>query len=78
MIRRCYHCGQPGGDGPRELRPYGPNGSDVCAGCVFGKDAPPERKEMATAALSRQLAVAGPLIIDPQVGPRPTRKKGDT
>ena len=44
--RKCFYCGKPGGKGPRELRPYGPDGADVCAECVVhGKD--PKRTKIA-------------------------------
>jgi len=33
--RVCYKCNQPNGTGPRELRPYGPGGKDICAECCF-------------------------------------------
>lgn len=75
-MRKCYHCGQPGGKGPRELRPYGPGGSDVCAECVLGRDAPAGRRRQAERSLGRQLAQRGPLVLDSreQVGPRPIKK----
>lgn len=42
MKRICHYCKQPGEEkGPRELRPYGPNGTDVCAECVLGPNAGP-------------------------------------
>jgi hypothetical protein len=34
-FRFCLYCGKKDGKGPRELRPYGPNGADVCAECVM-------------------------------------------
>lgn len=46
--RYCMHCLQRGGARKRELRPYGPGGRDVCAGCVF--DGPPERMAEETSA----------------------------
>jgi hypothetical protein len=71
--RKCIHCGQPGGVGPRELRPYGPGGADVCAECVF--NGPPERLTEAQASLSKRLRHPGPLLLDPeeQAGPRPLK-----
>lgn len=71
------HCNRPGGVGDRELRPYGPGGRDVCAGCVF--DGPPEREEEARQQLGARLLTGEPLILDPseQIGPRPTRSQGD-
>ena len=37
-MRVCYRCKQPGERvGKRELRPYGPGGADICAGCMFGE-----------------------------------------
>lgn len=74
--RRCMHCKQPGGRGPRELRPYGPNGQDVCAECVLGKGAPGERAATARQQLGRALMAPGPLILDTseQAGPRPMKR----
>lgn len=76
MIRTCMYCGLPGGKGPRELRPYGPGGRDVCAECVF--NGPPQRKEEAERQLGMRLMHSGTLLLDPseQVGPRPLVKKG--
>jgi len=71
------HCGQPGGLGPRELRPYGPGGKDVCAECMF--NGPPERLEHAKGVFAAQLAMAGEApILDAreQVGPRPSKPTG--
>ncbi len=74
MERTCIHCGQPGGTGKRELRPYGPNGADVCAGCVLGN---PEREQVARKRLDLSLAAAGTLLLDPneQAGPRPMSER---
>lgn len=71
MKRTCMHCGRPGGVGDRELRPYGPGGRDVCAGCVF--DGPPERLKQAEQEMSKRLFTSEPLLLDEreQVGPRP-------
>jgi len=78
--RTCYKCHQPGGKGPRELRPYGPKGSDVCAECVFGKkgDKPnPKMVEEALRQLGQRFLEPGPHILDTteQVGPRPLKPK---
>jgi len=43
------YCGCGPGRGNQELRPYGPHGEDVCAGCVL--DGPSERREDAQRAL---------------------------
>ena len=69
--RKCMHCDKPGGVGKRELRPYGPGGRDVCAGCVF--DGPPERLKQAEQEIGKRLLTAEPLLLDEreQVGPRP-------
>ena len=74
--RTCMYCGRPGGIGKRELRPYGPGGRDVCAGCVF--DGPPERMKQAELELGQRLMTSEPLILDAreQVGPRPKKSKG--
>lgn len=70
------HCGRPGGVGPRELRPYGPGGKDVCAECTF--NGPPARLEEAAKELGKRLLERGALLLDDreQVGPRPLRVKG--
>lgn len=75
--RTCMYCDQPGGVGKRELRPYGPGGKDVCAGCVF--DGPPEREVMARGELAKRLLTSDPLLLDPeeQVGPRPAKSVAD-
>ena len=36
IVEKRYYCGQPDGKGPRELRPYGPDGADVCFECAMG------------------------------------------
>lgn len=74
--RTCMHCKLPGGVGPRELRPYGPGGRDVCAECTF--KGPPERLATAKAGLSKRLLATEPLLLDAseQVGPRPLKRKG--
>lgn len=75
--RSCYQCKRPGGVGKRELRPYGPNGSDICAGCVFGEEGSEANQELlgqARSQLQRQLGNAGEsvIVLDAanQVGPR--------
>lgn len=75
--RTCIHCGRPGGKGPRELRPYGPNGADVCAECTF--HGPPERVKEAEHQLGKRLMQPGPLVLAPedQIGPVPVKKAGD-
>lgn len=77
MKRHCYKCKQPGGGGKRELRPYGPNGADVCAGCVFGNDeSGPDQAllEQAKKQLAKQVAMAGSRVLvlgaGEQAGPR--------
>lgn len=70
MNRKCGVCGQPGGPGKRELRPYGRNGTDICAGCVFGNA---EREAVAQERMALQFAMAGRVaVIDTreQAGPR--------
>lgn len=75
--RYCIHCLQPGGIGPRELRPYGPGGRDVCAECTF--NGPPERLKQAEQELGKRLMTSGDLVLDAreQVGPRPRSSKGN-
>ena len=74
--RSCMYCRLPGGfdegEGEVELRPYGPNGEDVCFPCAMDTDHP-ERKTTAEGQLARRLLGPSPLILrdDEQVGPRP-------
>lgn len=78
-MRSCSRCRRPGGVGPRELRPYGPGGADVCAECVFG--GPYEQLlRIAEEKLAEQLAQPGPLVIDAaeQIGPRSIKPRGKT
>ncbi len=77
--RACYLCKLPGGAGPRELRPYGKDGQDVCSGCMFGeggKRPDPAVKREAEKQLAKRMGVAGTMVLDPgeQVGPRPTKR----
>lgn len=69
---QCHYCGQPGGRGARELRPYGPGGAEVCAGCVVGEEG--EHEEMARKQfgqkLSAAVSVTGAAQLSPQ-GPIP-------
>ena len=69
--RYCMHCLQRGGPGPRELRPYGPGGRDVCAQCVL--HGPPERQQEAKRQLNARMLTSKPLLLDEreQAGPRP-------
>ena len=79
MTRVCYRCRQPGGVGPRELRPYGSNGEDICAMCVFGKDGKtPNKRRLAVAEKKLREQLVGDTILDhrEQVGPRPIKPKG--
>jgi hypothetical protein len=72
--RRCVHCKRPGGNGPRELRPYGPGGRDVCAECTF--NGPQERLKQAERELGKRLLTSEPLLLDSreEAGPRPYRR----
>lgn len=82
--RVCYKCKRGNGKGARELRPYGPNGQDICAGCVFGEDGNspnPEAENEAKRQLTKRVMSPGPHVLDPDVGPIPLRKhtfKGQT
>jgi hypothetical protein len=71
---KCYACGAASGAGKAECRPYGPNGSWVCAGCCFSdasKIAEAERQ------LARQLDACGDVatIGDGNTGPRPATSR---
>lgn len=81
----CGQCHRPAGRGARECRPYGPGGSLLCAGCMFGEDgaAPnPALEAEAKRQFSMRLAKAdreadgGPVAIGGIAGPRPHRTKG--
>lgn len=56
----CYYCKQPNGKGPRELRPYGPGGADVCAGCTMGDK---KRNAAAQKQYGKQLDAAGDVAV---------------
>lgn len=66
----CYYCGPT----DRELRPYGPGGSDVCFPCAT---ATPERDAAAKAAFgalldgAEAISTTGVVAIGEQSGPRP-------
>lgn len=62
----CFYCG----DENAELRPYGPGGANVCAPCVMGTDAPPERRAQAERQFAAALASAGPVAVLGAHGPR--------
>lgn len=81
----CGQCHRPAGRGARECRPYGPGGSLLCAGCMFGEDgAAPDPTLQAEAGrqfagrLSKagRDAKGGPVAIGDIAGPRPHRVKG--
>lgn len=79
--RACHVCGRAGGFGKRELRPYGPGGADVCAGCVFGENGGrPAAARVAEAErqLGARLLTSEPLVLDvrDQIGPVPSRPVG--
>ena len=68
--RKCCKCGRLNGKGKRELRPYGPGGKDVCAGCVFGEEDHQANKELLAEAerqFGKHLA-AGDHVIDADAG----------
>lgn len=62
--RRCHYCGCAG-----DLRPYGPNGADVCFPCAMGT---PERKAETANMFAKQLEACGDVaVIGESVGPYP-------
>lgn len=68
-MKRCHYCGPT----DRELRPYGPGGSDVCFPCAT---ATPEREEQMAAAFGALLDAnsrigSGAVVIGDESGPRP-------
>lgn len=69
-MKTCHYCGPT----DRELRPYGPEGSDICFPCM---KADPEREEAAGRALGAlldsTLAVAGHAAIGTAKGPTTLR-----
>jgi hypothetical protein len=73
--RYCMHCLRSGGRGDRELRPYGPDGRDVCAECTF--NGPPVRLKEAERQLGARMLTSEPLLLDTneQIGPRPLKSK---
>ena len=66
----CHYCGPT----DRELRPYGPGGSDVCFPCAT---ATPEREAAAQSAFgalldgAEAISATGVVAIGEQSGPRP-------
>ena len=65
-VRRCVYCGAGEEVG---LRPYGPNGGDVCFPCAMGT---PERKAETGRMFAAQLAACGNVaVIGESVGPYP-------
>lgn len=71
--RQCSLCEKPGGKGPRELRPYGKGGSDVCAECTFSGPDAVKNQKIAREQFNKQIMTMEPLVLnyDEQVGPRP-------
>lgn len=71
--RVCIYCGKPNGPGVRELRPYGPGGSDVCAGCIVGEGG--QREKAAKKEFARQLRESTPegsgVVSLTESGPEP-------
>jgi hypothetical protein len=69
-ISDCHYCGPT----DRELRPYGPGGSNVCFPCAT---ATPEREVAAAAAFGSLLDAAGAMsseeltVIGQTSGPQP-------
>ncbi len=67
-VRKCYYCGPT----KEELRPYGPNGANICFPCM---KATPEREEEAknrfNQALGRASKLAPMVLIGTEVGPVP-------
>ncbi len=66
-MRFCCRCERPNGPGPRELRPYGPGGKDICAECGL---APANVETTRTEFESKLGAVSGPAILT-EDGPKP-------
>lgn len=65
------YCLLPSGAGPRDLRPYGPGGRDVCAECTF--NGPPDRLKCAEQELGKRLLTGETLILDDSEGIGPRR-----
>ena len=63
--RSCYYCKSI----EKELRPYGPNGVDVCFECAMET---PERMKTANEMFTKQLqGITGPAVIGFDIGPVP-------
>lgn len=79
--RVCMYCKQPNGGGPRELRPYGPGGADVCFECAL---ASPEKRreterEFAAKLNAAEVASGEGIALLPGDGPPlpyPIKKRG--
>ena len=79
----CGQCNRPAGVGKRECRPYGPGGSLLCAGCMFGEDGSTpdpvlrvEAERRFAALLDGAASETGAVEIGDIAGPRPHRAKG--
>lgn len=72
MTRRCLHCGKEDVD----LRPYGPNGADVCFPCAMDVKHP-ERKAEADRQMAKRFLAPGTVILVPGVGPVSASSTGD-
>lgn len=65
-VPRCHYCGQPDEfpDKPKsELRPYGPGGAMVCAGCGLDGGAREAEAKSAFLVLSDAESTFGPVVI---------------
>ena len=62
-MKHCHYCGPT----DRELRPYGPNGANVCFPCAM---ATPEREKETENQFVSQIVAAGPEVeIGTEAGP---------
>ncbi len=77
----CHKCKRPASEiGPDALRPYGPNGEDICFACATATPADhAAARTKLHERLARENAKAGPdgILIFAEGGPRGVKKGGD-
>ena len=73
----CSVCGVEGEKtGPNELRPYGPGGSLICAGCGMSPARAKETKQRLEEHLGRVSAGNAVVVIEPGRAPYPYAPEG--
>lgn len=68
MKEKCGTCERPNGLGKRELRPYGPGGTNICFECATST---PKANAEAKRQFGAKLKEAGPRSFLTEDGPLP-------